>query len=156
MSLHKSYKTRALLILQVPITLGMKSLLEFFNSFEPVYDQKGCENDSHMGDNGHRLVSVICYLKEAEHYVCFCRRKEVPSRWRLFNDIPETMYESTKHCNDLLTSAGGDIDLVRSTLKIYDLLPTVFVFESRKLFAKSMKNFDSGKLKGDDKNCIVS
>ena len=161
MSLHKAYQSRPLFILQIPTQVGQHKLLNFFKSFPPVYDQNGCETQSHIGDAGHHLVSIICYLEKSMHYVCFCRRKEVPSRWRLYNDIPDTLYESTKHCKDLMNTDGGSIDLVKKTLQVYDLIPTVFVFESRDLYSKSLKGFAAALKKGDvdnsdEKNCTVS
>lgn len=36
----------------------------------------------------HRLVALVCYLWNFQHYVAFCRRHRTPSRCILFNDLP--------------------------------------------------------------------
>jgi hypothetical protein len=109
-----------------------------------------------MGDKGHLLVSVICYLEKSKHYVCFCRRREVPSRWRLYNDIPDTLSDSEKYCKDLLNVHGGSIDLVESALEIYNLMPTVYVFESEVEYSKYKDALKKGALDHESKNCTVS
>ena len=156
MSLHKAYQSRPLLILQIPTQVGQHKLLNFFKSFPPVYDQNGCETPNHMGDKGHLLVSVICYLEKSKHYVCFCRRREVPSRWRLYNDIPDTLSDSEKYCPELLNVHGGSIDLVESALEIYNLMPTVYVFESEVEYSKYKDALKKGALDHESKNCTVS
>ena len=156
MSLHKAYQSRPLLILQIPTQVGQHKLLNFFKSFPPVYDQNGCETPNHMGDKGHLLVSVICYLEKSKHYVCFCRRREVPSRWRLYNDIPDTLSDSEKYCQELLNVHGGSIDLVESALEIYNLMPTVYVFESEVEYSKYKDALKKGALDHESKNCTVS
>ena len=160
MSLHKAYRSRPLLILQIPTKVGQNKLLNFFKSFPPVYDQNGFETPNHMGDEGHLLVSVICYLEKSKHYVCFCRRKEVPSRWRLYNDIPDTLYNTKEYCPDLLSADGGSIGLVETALKNYDLMPTVYVFESKVKYSKSLERFAAALKEGgvgdESKNCTVS
>lgn len=37
---------------------------------------------------GHRLISVICYMEACRHYVVFCRRLSNADAWLFFNDIP--------------------------------------------------------------------
>jgi len=42
----------------------------------------------------HRVVAIICVIKDPRHYVVFCRRQQDPSRCILFNDLPETLIET--------------------------------------------------------------
>lgn len=38
---------------------------------------------------GHRLVALVCYMWNIQHYVSFCRRQADPDRCLFFNDLPE-------------------------------------------------------------------
>jgi hypothetical protein len=44
-----------------------------------------------IGDLGpqHRLVSLVCYMWDVQHYVAFCRRQRDAERCIFFNDLPE-------------------------------------------------------------------
>lgn len=36
----------------------------------------------------HRLVSLVCFMHDLQHYVAFCRRRSMPSKCIFFNDLP--------------------------------------------------------------------
>lgn len=49
----------------------------------------GCSDALGGPGHSHRLVALVCYMWNIQHYVAFCRRQSDPSSSVFFNDLPE-------------------------------------------------------------------
>jgi len=68
----------------------------------------------------HKLVALVCFMWDLQHYVAFCRRQRDPNRCLFFNDLPEL----TKGvCRDLAWCE------VPSICKKYFLIPRLALYE---------------------------
>jgi hypothetical protein len=76
-----------------------------------------------IGD-GHRLISVICYMEACRHYVVFCRRLSNVDAWLFFNDIPNLTRGALKELDGW--------DSVARTCSRYMLCPRVLIYENSK------------------------
>lgn len=150
--LPKVYKARPLLVLHVATNpeITRNSLVRFVSSIPSTYDSTGLETKNDIGKNGHKLVAIICYISSAKHYVTFCRRRLIPSRWRLFNDRPKLLPCAERY-ERLISPDGGDMKMVLTCLDIYELTPSIFVFDSTALLSEGLEK----RKRGGGKECVV-
>jgi len=71
----------------------------------------------------YRLVSMICYIEEVQHYVVFCRRLSDANHWMFFNDLP-ALARGARH--ELCGWQSVCHECAR-----YGLCPRMLVYESR-------------------------
>jgi hypothetical protein len=71
--------------------------------------------------NHHKLVALVCYMWNLQHYVTFCRRQSAPSRCLFFNDLP-----------NLTTGAPREVEWsdVPKVCGQYLLTPRLALYES--------------------------
>mmetsp|Transcript_31324 Transcript_31324/g.70453 ORF Transcript_31324/g.70453 Transcript_31324/m.70453 type:complete len:479 (-) Transcript_31324:59-1495(-) len=69
----------------------------------------------------HRLVALVCFMWNVQHYVAFCRRQRDPTRCLFFNDLPE-----------LTSGAPKEVEWcqVPSMCGQYSLTPRLALYES--------------------------
>jgi len=61
-------------------------------------DAGAAEAAADMGSS-HRLVCLVCFMWNLQHYVAFCRRQSSPGRCIFFNDLPELTRGAPREAN---------------------------------------------------------